>query len=267
VSLRVGGRRPHSTEERARVSLFAAALVLLVVTLLPPVGGLARRYAFVGAVQFGVFVTVVPALVVVSAPWHVAGRAGGAGRALVARLATRRLRHRSVVSSVGWLAFYLAVAVGWRVPASVDALVRLPWLSVVEALTLVVAGLLLWLELVAPDPFVSRCPIPGRMALAAVAMWVTWIVAYLLGMSRSDWFPAYHHAAGGGLSLIADQQLTAGMLWLFAAAGFIPLLFVSLVVWLHSGDDPDEEMRRLVRVERRRRWAEPHPPAGGRRLS
>jgi cytochrome c oxidase assembly factor CtaG len=265
VSGGVGGRRPRSTEDRGRLSLLGVATVLVALVLLPPVGSLARRYAFVGAVQFGVFATIVPALVVVAAPWRTAAR-GGRVHAVVARLAARRRRHRSVGFGVASLVAYLAAAVGWRVPPSVDALVRVPALSVLEAVTLVGAGLLLWLELVAPEPFAARCPIPGRMALGAVAMWVTWIMAYLLGMSHADWFPAYHHVAGAGLSLIADQQLTAGMLWLLAAVAFVPLLFASLVVWLRSGDDPDEEMRRLVRVERRRRWAEPRPPATGGRL-
>lgn len=255
---RAGGRRSRGALERGRVALFGAAVALLVVALLPPVGSLAREHAFVGALQFGLFATVVPASVVVASPWGLAWREGAWAvvRAWATRTAARRLRHRSPGWSAGYVLFYVAATIGWRTPAAVDALVRLPALSLLEAATLVVAGVLLWLELVPASPFVPRSAFPVRIALAAVAMWVTWIMAYLLGMSHSDWFTAYHHTPGAGLSLIADQQLAAGMLWLLAAVGFVPLVFATLVVWLRTGEDLDEELRKVARAERRT-WSPP----------
>ena len=255
---RAGGRRSRGALERGRVALFGAAVALLVVALLPPVGSLAREHAFVGALQFGLFATVVPASVVVASPWGLAWREGAWAvvRAWATRTAAQRLRHRSPGWSAGYVLFYVAATIGWRTPAAVDALVRLPALSLLEAATLVVAGVLLWLELVPASPFVPRSAFPVRIALAAVAMWVTWIMAYLLGMSHSDWFTAYHHTPGAGLSLIADQQLAAGMLWLLAAVGFVPLVFATLVVWLRTGEDLDEELRKVARAERRT-WSPP----------
>ena len=58
------------------------------------------------------------------------------------------------------------------------------------------------------------------------------------------------------LSLAMDQQLTAGVMWGVAGV-FIPLIW-NLLQWLSSEEDPDEELHRLVREERRRALP-PHP--------
>jgi len=95
------------------------------------------------------------------------------------------------------------------------------------------------------------------MVVAAVAMWATWVVAYLLGFSHVSWFPAYHHRAGHGLSLVADQALATGILWAAAGLTFVPVVFVNLIRWLSHDEDPDEELRRLTKTEMRRQRRRP----------
>lgn len=125
-------------------------------------------------------------------------------------------------------------------------------MSLVEALTLVVSGTALWLECLASPPFAPRASRPLRVALGVTSMWTIWILAYALGMSHSGWYSPYHHFAGHGLSLIADQEIAAGVMWAMAACCFIPLNLRNLMEWVRDDEDPDEEMRRLVREERRR---------------
>ena len=57
--------------------------------------------------------------------------------------------------------------------------------------------------------------------LAAFAMWVFWILAYVTGLSNHGFYHSFHHAAGG-LSAAADQQIASVVLWFVAAAAFIP---------------------------------------------
>jgi cytochrome c oxidase assembly factor CtaG len=118
--------------------------------------------------------------------------------------------------------------------------------------TLLVAGIGIWLELVESPPLVPRLSRPNRVALAAVCMWTIWILAYLVGLSHVAWYHAYLHHPGQGLSLSADQQLTTGTMWLVSGCAFIPVIFWNLVRWLQSEEDPDEEMHALVRLERTR---------------
>ncbi|MCU1495716.1 MAG: hypothetical protein JWO62_3480 [Acidimicrobiaceae bacterium] len=277
MTTRVGASRPSQVLGGRRLALVLATLLLLIV-LLPPLGVLARRYEVVEAAQFAVLAVVIPALLVLGAPWL--GLGGGSATEISESLemhrswsnsmrssAQKRLRHRSPFRSAGYLALYGGVTIAWRVPPAVDALAKMPWLSLLEAVTLVVCGVLLWLELVPSVPFVPRSAYPMRIAVAALAMWITWALGYVLGLSHVAWFPDYHHTAGSGLSLSADQQLAAGVLWVVPAVAFLPLIFVSLMTWLKDSEDPDDEMRQLLRAERRRSWwnppATPHGPQRG----
>jgi cytochrome c oxidase assembly factor CtaG len=202
----------------------------------------------------------VPALVVIGAPWRRLGLArpvgeveevgAGPGPGPVDRLAAGRRRHPEALRSACFFALYLAGIVLWRIPPSVNALSRHPWLVALEAVTLVPVGIGLWLELVESPPLTPRLARPHRVALAAISMWAVWILAYLVGLSHASWYHAYAHHAGVGLSLSADQQLTTGMMWFLSGCAFIPVVFWNLIQWLSAEEDPDEELHRLVRQER-----------------
>ncbi len=156
--------------------------------------------------------------------------------------------------------------VAWRIPPSVDALARHGWLSLLEAVSLMTAGVGLWLELVESPPFSPRLARPKRIALAAVAMWTIWVTAYLVGLSHASVYRSYAHVAGRDLSVSADQALTTGILWVTSLGAFIPVIFSNLVLWLRSDEDPDDALYRLVRD--RRRSADPRstgqsPDGGG----
>jgi cytochrome c oxidase assembly factor CtaG len=257
------------------------AVVLFVLCLVPPLATEARRYEFVEAIQYSMLGVVIPALVAIGAPWRrlglasrseatteeteateateaeslapsgLPGTASAASRLLpVDQLARGRRRHPEALRSASFFALYLAGAILWRIPASVNALIRHPWLLAVEAVTLVAVGTGLWLELVESPPLVPRLSRPHRIALAAVSMWAVWILAYLVGLSHASWYHAFVHHAGTGLSLSADQQLSTGVMWFISGCAFIPVVFWNLIQWLQSEEDPDEELHHLLRQER-----------------
>jgi len=257
-------RPPLVSLRNRRTVLLAVALLVLVACLVPPVATEARRYEFVEALQFCLLVVVVPALGVIGAPWRLLGlasrgapvldvdgcRVEAEGGRVVDRWARGRRHHPEVLRSAGFVALYLAGTIAWRIPPSVNALARHPWLVVVEAATLVAVGTGLWLELVESPPLTPRLPHPHRVALAAVSMWAIWVQAYLLGQSHASWYHAYAHHPGSGLSLSADQQLTTGMMWFISGCAFVPVVFWNLIRWLQSEEDLDDEMHRLARQER-----------------
>jgi cytochrome c oxidase assembly factor CtaG len=156
---------------------------------------------------------------------------------------------------------FMGTLIAWRLPVSVNALVTLPGLAVLEMATLVGAGSALWLELVESPPLLPRLPRPLRAVFAAVAMWTIWILAYILGFSQVAFFTAYSHA---GLSSVADQEIATGIMWAVPALCFVPVVFVTAITWLRDTEDPDEGLRELVRAERPQprsaRW--PRPPRG-----
>jgi cytochrome c oxidase assembly factor CtaG len=218
-----------------------AGMALLVVVMAPPLETLARRYLFAESIQFCVLGIVGPALIVLGAPWRrtrLSRRPPGipAGRP-TAVLAGRP----SFTTAAGFLSAWIGVCLVWRLPPVLDGLARHPALSAAELATLLPAGTCLWLELVNSPPFAPRLTRPRRAAIAALAMWSTWVIAYVLGFARGSVVHAYD-GVGSSLPAVSDQEITAGILWLAAACCFLPVVFTSLSGWLKDGAGPGEEL-------------------------
>lgn len=252
-------RRPRSGAP-LRSWCLAVGILTLLATLAPPIGTLARRTEYAASLQFSLLALAVPALVTLGAPWgrlRLARTDGEAPRVLD-RVAHGRARHCGLPRSLLFIGTDLVAAVAWHTPAAVAACSRHGWLVIVEAVTLLAAGIGLWLELVSSTPLEPRSGHFRRAVLAAIAMWVFWILAYVAGLSTSGFYPNFHHATGG-LSASADQQIGAMVLWFVAAAAFVPVVFWNALSWLQSEEDPDIELLHLTRAEQRRGTA-PIPP-------
>jgi cytochrome c oxidase assembly factor CtaG len=243
VSATTTGPQPQAVTAPpgGRQWLAVAGLVLVLACLLPPLVLLAHRYVLAETIQFTVFAMAGPALIVLGAPWRFLHLSGPA-RALAAE---RRAR-RSIMRAAAVLAAFFAVCLFWRLIPVVDALARRPLLILPEAVTLLLAGGALWLELVASPPIEPRLPRPQRALIAALAMWSTWAVAYVIGFSAHGLFSAYD-PAGSGLGAVTDQELAVALVWAVAGFCFVPVVIVTLLGWLTSGEGPDEEFQRIFR--------------------
>jgi cytochrome c oxidase assembly factor CtaG len=242
--------------------LAAAAVAIILLSLVPPAGTYARRYVFAESLQFLAFAAIVPALLVLGAPWRALGLRAPDGHGLSGRLLRARSGSSGFARGVAILLVFMGTVIAWRLPASVDALAARPGFAVLEMVTLVAAGSALWLELVESPPFLPRMARPLRAVFAALAMWTIWILGYILGFSQVAWFTAYAHTAG--LSPVVDQEITTGLMWAIPAICFVPVVFVTALTWLNDTEDPDEELRAIVRAQnpqrRPGRW--PRPPRG-----
>lgn len=233
-----------------------AAGVAVVLVFVPPVWGAAHHYVFAEAAQFCLAAFAVPGLFVVGHPWTRAGRTSRLW-SIADRLGRARQRHPSLARSLAFVAVQVAAVVAWRTPAAVDALSRHGWLVAVEVVSLAIAGVGLWLELVVSPPLSPRLERPWRAALAAACMWAMWIVAYMLAFAHGSWYSTLRHA-DAPLGFAADQQIAAGVLFFGGLLAFMPVVFADVLAWMRSEGDPDAELRRLVRAERRAgRWRGP----------
>jgi cytochrome c oxidase assembly factor CtaG len=234
-----------------------AGAVLVLASLLPPLAVLAGRYVYAESIQFCVFAMVGPVLIVLGAPWRFLrlSRAGTGVDAPAAgpadRLAAGRRRQSSFLRAAVFMLVFMAVSLAWRLPPVMDALARQPALMLAEMVTLLAAGTGLWLELIDSPPLTPRLPHPQRAAVAALSMWFTWTVAYVLGFANHAVLHAYS-GAGRGLSIIADQEITVGLVWGVAGVCFVPVVIVTMGRWLTHSEDPDEEFQRVVRDEANR---------------
>lgn len=236
---------------RYRHWLAGAAVVLAVASLVPPVEIYARRYVFAESAQFAVFATVIPALLVLGAPWRLLGVSAWDRRPGFARSA--------VV-----LAVFMGVVIAWRLPVAVNALARHPGLAVAEMVTLGGAGTALWLEAVESPPLQPRVPRALRAPFAAAPMWTIWILAYMLGFSRVAWYSALAHAADRTIAVVPDQEIAVAVLLAVPGLCFVPVIYVSLMRWWKEPDDPDAELRAITRGVQRepRPGGQPRPPRG-----
>jgi Cytochrome c oxidase caa3 assembly factor (Caa3_CtaG) len=235
--------------------LSIVALVVTVLALAPPMWGWSLRYGFVQALQFSVFAFGLPAIIAASAPWR--GMSHPVDPASLENLPSwfrrwnaRRVREKAQFRTLSAATGVILVTIFWRLTPSVDALVHHSWLIPIEAITLLVPGVLLMLELMESPPLTPGISRPYRIGVTAVVMWSAWIVCYLSAMAQKSWYNVFHYTAGQGLSATADQQLSAGLVMLVSACVFLPIVFWNLVHWLGSEEDPDEEIIKLFRQER-----------------
>ena len=232
-------------------------LVLVLASLLPPLDMLARHHVWAESIQFLVLALVGPALIVLGAPWRFLrlSRGEGAGEAGLPapadgpadRLAEQRRQQTSFLRAAIFLLAFMGVSLAWRLPPVMDALARQPALTALELVTLLPAGIALWLELLDSPPLAPRLPYPHRAAVAALSMWFIWTVAYALGFANHAVLHAYD--AGQGLSVVADQEITAGLMWVVPGLCFIPVVIITMGRWLTRGDGPEEELQRVLRDE------------------
>jgi hypothetical protein len=225
--------RPSSS----RPWLAAAGIALVVACVVPPLSVLARRYLFVESIQFCAFALAAPALIALGA---------------------RRRRQVPFVATLSYLIAWVMLCVIWRLPSVLDELARHPVLVLPEAVTLSAAGLGLWLDLVSPPLDLAPAPLdlapapldlvpapasaprrarPERALVAALAMWSLWAIAYVLGFAHDSVVHAYD-PAGSHLGTVADQEITAFLLWAAAGAAFAPVVFTVLFAWLRDGTEP-----------------------------
>jgi cytochrome c oxidase assembly factor CtaG len=240
---------------RLRSGALVGALVLWVVFLVPPLGGMAERYEFVNALQYGVFAFWAPTLLVVGAPWTWLSRRGAAGTGEATWLSRWRSHRESPgreSRAIRWVSIFIALEIFWRVVPVVDHLSVHPAGAVLEAVSFAISGVALFLSLVESPPLSAGTKRVYRTGLAAVAMWTIWIIGYMDGMSNAGWYHVFHHVAGSGISLVADKQFSTGILWFTSAVTFIPIVFWNMVHWLQSEATPDEEMYDLVHEDRTR---------------
>jgi cytochrome c oxidase assembly factor CtaG len=230
---------PRGQPRRPRPWLAAVAAALVVASLLPPADAFERRYLFAESIQFCVFALAAPALAVLGAPWSmIPAGAGRLGR--LAEVSGSRRRRASFTSAACYLIAWVVACVAWRLPPVLDGLARHPVLAVPEALTLCAAGTGLWMQLAGSSRLGAQLARPQRAAVAALAMWSIWVIAYILGFARDSVVHAYD-GAGSHLVTVADQEITAFVLWAAAAAAFLPVVFTAAITWLRDGSEPVAE--------------------------
>ncbi len=204
----------HARWPRSWLTVAGGALFVLGVA---PLEMAVRRYLFAETVQFCAFAMAIPALVVLGAPW------------------TPRRGRLPLSGAMAVGVIFVGVCLVWRLPPVLDVLARHPVLQVPELATLLLAGTGLWLQLAGSPSSAARLPRLQRCAVAALAMWSVWAIAYVLGFANH----AVVHAYGPpGAGAVTDQEISAFLLWAVSGACFVPVICVTALGWLRDSTAP-----------------------------
>jgi putative membrane protein len=249
--------RPRSSKARWRACSFYAGLAVIFISLATPIDSLSRKLFWVHMTQHVLLLSVAAPLIVLGAPWMSIWRP--------LPLGLRRSLARSVARSPGWaplraaarllsrpLPAWIAFNVNlvfWHVPYAYDLTLRSTPVHVLEHISFVLFGILLWAQVLHSPPLRIRLTAPHRVFYIVAATAVAWLLSLVLAFAPTPLYPTYADLAyrPGGISALADQQIAAGVMLGPGSIAATLYVFVGLFRWLGQDDD--------VQARRRRQYA------------
>jgi cytochrome c oxidase assembly factor CtaG len=125
---------------------------------------------------------------------------------------TRWLRRTLSFLLTPWVSYvvWVVVLVGWHIPGAYEAALAHPPVHVLEHLTFVAAGLLVWTQIVDPTGH-RRLSVGERAGYTALLFWTGQILAYVIAFSPEVLYDPYAEQQERllGLSPLTDQKLAA----------------------------------------------------------
>ncbi len=234
--------RPRSAIAHRRALSFYAGLLAVIVALVGPVDSLAPKLFWVHMLQHVLLLTVAAPLIVLGAPWMAIWRPLPLRFRRVVARAIARSPALAVVRVVGrllgrpgpaWIAFS-ANLVFWHVPFAYDLTLRSTAVHVLEHVTFMLFGVLLWAQVLDSPPLRLRLSQIHRVYYIVGATIVGWLISLVLAFASQPLYPAYAALVHrpGGISALADQQLAGGIMLGPGSLAATVFVFVGLYRWL-----------------------------------
>jgi putative membrane protein len=244
--LYVLGSRGRDRPRPLQALAFAASLVTIVIALDSPIDYYADQLFWAHMLQHILLLTVAPPLLLLGRPWPRMWRALPLEiRTNVARTIARS-RWVTPVRALArplpvWILFNV-MFVGWHIPAAYDATLTSGFIHAFEHAMFFFVGLLFWARVIDPGPLRPRLVWPARIAYAASAMVVGWLLAITLVMMPHPIYGYYEalQTRPGGISALTDQQIAAGVMWVPGSLAYTITFIIGFYRWL----EPDRSPRR-----------------------
>ncbi|HTX83899.1 MAG TPA: cytochrome c oxidase assembly protein [Streptosporangiaceae bacterium] len=229
-----------SQERRREAMLFQLGLLLVLVSLVSPVGYYSTVYIWIRMMQTLLVAVVAPGLLVVGAPWE-------SFRAVLTRQPSQPPSGTDIVRRTPWLMSRPALAViaanvvwlVWEVPALFDAARANAGLAWIEHLSYLAAGTLFWLQMISSRPFSQATPPLRRLRLLIGTVGVSTVFGMMLVFGSSVLYPAYANSAHHLMTVLDDQQLAGAVWWM----GMLPAMSVGAVAlmmqWLRDEESAE----------------------------
>ena len=244
---RVNAQHPANPVPRIRSLAFYGALVAVAVALDSGIDRYDTVLFSVHMVQHLLLTLVAAPLFALSAPITLLLRLSSPAtrrRWILPVLHSRVLRTLSF-PVVSWLIF-AAVMWGTHFSPIFDRSLEDPFVHDLEHLGYLAAGVLFWWPAIGPDPAPWRMSHPVRIMYVLLQMpQNTFLAVAILNVAQ----PLYPHYAtlvrAWGPSPLNDQQIAAGIMWLFGDLGFLAAILGLVLAWMRH------EERETGRADRR----------------
>jgi putative membrane protein len=214
-------RRPRGQLKRA--ALLQAGLLTALLAVIPPLAPWSGQYIWVRAMQDLLLCFAAPMMIASGSPRLV--EKDGLPRD------TAWSRASPVVAAV---AFNLSCLV-WHLPAFFDAARANTALQFTEYTVYLVTASWFWLQILRPRPGAWQSPL-RRLGLLTATLAVWTVVGMALVFGSNVFYPAYVNSLHHAMTVLDDQQLSGGVLWM----GMMPFLvtagIILLAAWLNDED-------------------------------
>ena len=237
-------------------AVFQFGLLIALLALVSPIGYWSYRFIWVRNTQDVMLAFAAPAFIVLGAPWLPLSRGLG-------------LRRRGSpgegapgTAAGGWLPGWqagpiLAAAVFsvvwwvWHLTGPFDAALRSPALYAAEVVTYLGVGIWFWLQLIGSRPLSPAMSPLNRIALVIAAAASSTVLGLIRVYSGGLTYPAYRNPHHSVFSVVTDQQVGGGILWVIPLVPFTIVAIALAVGWLQQ-DESASDTSALDRLLRQR---------------
>jgi putative membrane protein len=238
--------RSRGRTARWRAVSFYTALAVTAVALEGPIDDYAPTLLWVHMLQHVLLLTFVAPLIVLGAPWMSIWRPLPLG---FRRTVAKKVSRSPAFAPLRWLGRQLdrpwpalIVCSGalllWHWPPAYDLAVRVEAVHVLEHLSFVLFGVLLWMQIFDSPPLRARLPLSVAVFYMLAFDVVCWLLSLVLAFASSPLYPTYAHLAhrAEGISALADQQIAGGVMLGPGSLAATLYVFVGLYLWLGEGE-------------------------------
>jgi|ERR1700722_11493772 putative membrane protein len=230
---------------------FTLGLGALVLALVSPIAFFDITLQWDHMLQHVLLLLVAPPLILLGDPFRTAwaGYLAAQGRP-VAIAGSGPARLASILHSGGKAATVVVLLFSvnllfWHIPSVYNTTLRIASIHDLEHLTFLVLGLLFWDQVITVFGMTSRLSLMGRAWVVLAGMGVSWLLAIAIGYATH---PLYAYPTPtGGLSLLADQEIAAGVMWV---PGSVPFLIALLYLGIRWFDVEDRRASSAVATQR-----------------
>jgi putative membrane protein len=248
--------RPRSRTARLRACAFYAGLAVTVVALEGPIDDYAPRLLWVHMLQHVLLLTVAAPLLALGAPWMsiwrplLLGVRRSVAKSVVRSPALAPLRWLGRLLRRPWPAWIACSGnlVLWHVPAAYDLTLRVEAVHVLEHVSFVMFGVLLWVNVFDSPPLRARLSLSTRVYYVLAFDVVCWLLSLVLAFAAHPLYPAYANLVHrpGGISALADQQIAAGVMLGPGSLAATLYVFIGLFRWLGQPAETTDTRRQYT---------------------